>query len=505
MLFGDKEFGMSEGIMTAGGSIPISMIILLVLLAVICALCVYVAILKQHLIEEHERLEQLEKRVREQNRSNEVKQKFLFNMSHDIRTPMNAILGFANLAQRQMANGESADESLKYIEEAGNNLMEMLDGVLDTARLESNEILLQESLGDLEKTISRDLLSAEEHARNADITLTSSFKLKHKELYFDANVLRKILYNLVSNAIKYTEKDGKISVLVRETQSDKEHMTGITITISDNGIGISDSFKPHLFEPFSREKNTTMSGVEGTGLGLSAAKRMIEMMGGTITVNSTQGEGTDVIVSLAFRLPDEGETAEVSKERETHEASAVPEYEDDEDMLATKHSLNHTIHTVSAAIKEGISDDAHEAAEALPKKSLVADDYSFVDRRVLLAEDNKVNQKMEQLVLERAGIHVEIADDGQIAVNKVCEHPAGYYDAVLIDLQMPNMDGFEATAAIRALDDPDKANIPIIAVTANTSDADRMLSKEVGINGHLGKPIKILELLEVLQEYFDEI
>ncbi len=505
MLFGDKEFGMSEGIMTAGGSIPISMIILLVLLAVICALCVYVAILKQHLIEEHERLEQLEKRVREQNRSNEVKQKFLFNMSHDIRTPMNAILGFANLAQRQMANGESADESLKYIEEAGNNLMEMLDGVLDTARLESNEILLQETLGDLEKTISRDLLSAEEHARNAGITLTSSFELKHKELYFDANVLRKILYNLVSNAIKYTEKDGKISVLVRETQSDKEHMTGITITISDNGIGISDSFKPHLFEPFSREKNTTMSGVEGTGLGLSATKRMIEMMGGTITVNSTQGEGTDVIVNLAFRLGDENAKTQETSKDPSSQTQASSEFDENEEILATKHSLNHTIHTVSAAIKEGISDDAIEAAAALPKKSLVADDYSFVDRRVLLAEDNKVNQKMEQLVLERAGIHVEIADDGKIAVDKVREHPAGYYDAVLMDLQMPNMDGFEATAAIRALDDSDKANVPIIAVTANTSDADRMLSKEVGINGHLGKPIKILELLEVLQEYFDEI
>ncbi len=247
MLFGDKEFGMSEGIMTAGGSIPISMIILLVLLAVICALCVYVAILKQHLIEEHERLEQLEKRVREQNRSNEVKQKFLFNMSHDIRTPMNAILGFANLAQRQMANGESADESLKYIEEAGNNLMEMLDGVLDTARLESNEILLQETLGDLEKTIARDLLSAEEQAGKADIAFTTEFKMTHKELYFDANFLRKILYNLVSNAIKYTEKGGKIHFLVEETESDREHMTGVRFTISDNGIGISDSFMPHLF------------------------------------------------------------------------------------------------------------------------------------------------------------------------------------------------------------------------------------------------------------------
>ncbi len=502
MLFEDKGFGMSEGIMTAGGSIPIWMIILLVLLAVICALCVYVAILKQHLIEEHERLEQLEKRVREQNRSNEVKQKFLFNMSHDIRTPMNAILGFANLAKRQMANGESADESLKYIEEAGNNLMEMLDGVLDTARLESNEILLQETRGDLEKTITRDLLSAEEHARQAGITFASEFEMKHRELYFDANVLRKILYNLVSNAIKYTEKNGKIRVLVQETESDKEHMTGVRITVSDNGIGISDAFMPHLFEPFSREKNTTLSGVEGTGLGLSAAKRMIEMMGGTITVNSAQGEGTEVIVNLAFRLPDEGADRNTATSFET---SANTEYEEDDDVLATKHSLNHTIHTVSAAITEGISDDAIEAAAALPKKSLVADDYSFVDRRVLLAEDNKVNQKMEQLVLERAGIHVEIADDGQIAVDMVRKHPAGYYDAVLMDLQMPNMDGFEATAAIRALDDPDKAKVPIIAVTANTSDADRLLSKEVGINGHLGKPIKILELLEVLQEYFDEI
>ncbi len=248
-----------------------------------------------------------------------------------------------------------------------------------------------------------------------------------------------------------------------------------------------------------------MSGVEGTGLGLSATKRMIEMMGGTITVNSTQGEGTDVIVNLAFRLGDENAKTQETSKDPSSQTQASSEFDENEEILATKHSLNHTIHTVSAAIKEGISDDAIEAAAALPKKSLVADDYSFVDRRVLLAEDNKVNQKMEQLVLERAGIHVEIADDGKIAVDKVREHPAGYYDAVLMDLQMPNMDGFEATAAIRALDDSDKANVPIIAVTANTSDADRMLSKEVGINGHLGKPIKILELLEVLQEYFDEI
>ncbi len=372
---------------------------------------------------------------------------FLSNMSHDIRTPMNAIAGFTSLARNHLHNTEKLSGCLDGIETANRQLLRLVNDVLEISRLESGRLHLEEepcSLNKLLEDVHAALLPSAD-AKNLSLTLEYS-ALRQCNVYADSEKLLQILFQLGSNAVKYTENEGQIRIAVRDIEYLPPDYAVYQFTVEDTGIGISEEFISHLFEPFERQKNTTLSGVYGTGLGLPIVKGLVEMMNGQIKVDSASGRGSCFTVTLRLRLAD---TPSIETTETTPDAPCAP------------------------------------------------------IQRILLVEDNEINREIESELLEEAGFLIDTAENGRIALEMLQNSEPGFYGLILMDIQMPVMDGYEATQAIRMLKTPELSSIPIIALSANAFEEDRRMSLEKGMNDHLAKPMDIDQVLAQIRELTD--
>ena len=381
--------------------------------------------------------------------ANEAKSAFLFNMSHDIRTPMNAILGFTDMLDKYRQDEKNYRRCVENIKVSSQYLLNLINNVLDLARIESGKATLEDNaLWDA--NAFNDVLATvfSEELQRKHLSLHRAFSITHNHVFVDSLKLEQIFINVLSNAVKYTPAGGDIYMSVTEEPCDREGFCCYRTVIEDTGIGMSPEFLPHIFDEFARERNTTQSGIAGTGLGMGITKKMLDLMDGTITVESELGKGTRVTIRIPHRIATEEEWA--------------------------------------AAQMAG-SADSHGA--------------ELAGKRVLLAEDNPLNTEISISILEEMGITVEHAEDGSICVDLMMRRPAGYYDAVIMDIQMPGMNGYEATAAIRRMNDPQKANIPIIAMTANAFEEDRKAAFAAGMNEHIAKPVDVKELRAALARF----
>ncbi len=375
--------------------------------------------------------------------ANRAKTVFLSNMSHDIRTPMNAIIGFTTLAKEHINDRKRTCDYLEKITRSSNHLLALINDVLDMSSIESGRMSLvekPENLPDIMDTL-KSIVQIDADLKGLDFELDVS-GITNGHVCCDRLRLSQLLLNLFSNAIKFTPKGGKVTVTVTQTGILPDDRVRCVFVVRDNGIGMSEKFKDKLFEPFSREKNSTMSGIQGTGLGMSITKNIIDMMGGEISVKSEENKGTEFTVTLAFRSS--------SEETECPEES--------------------------------------DSAE-----------FTLEGKRVLLAEDNELNREIATELLSDAGLVVECAENGAVAVEMLTEAGEGYYDAVLMDIQMPVMDGHEAARRIRKLEGG-LSSIPIIAMTANAFDDDKRAAFEAGMDAHVGKPFDLKVLLDTLEE-----
>ena len=388
--------------------------------------------------------ELLEKALCAAKQASVAKKVFLQNMSHDIRTPMNAVLGFTNLAIQAGGDTEKTQDYLSKIKISGNHLLGIVNEVLEISRIESGQTKLDESVWSIADIVRetdiiiRDQALAKKQEFSIDI-----WQVQDMYIYCDKLRVKEILVNLLGNAVKYTQTGGTISLQIIQKPCEKENFGNYEIHVKDNGCGMSEEFRQKIFEPFERQANSTISGIQGTGLGMTIIKGFVDAMGGTIDIKSEENKGTEIIVRLCQRI---AEAPEKSEEQKT--ISCSPEF--------------------------------------------------FAGKRVLLVEDNSMNREIATAILEEAGFKVDTAENGAIAVEKVTYYPEGFYDVILMDIQMPVMDGYTATRKIRSLENKAIAKIPIIAVSANAFDEDRQTSLEAGMNGHLAKPIVVDELLEVL-------
>ncbi len=401
-------------------------------------------------IDEMVREEQKQKKIlaealEEAKQANRAKTRFLNSMSHDIRTPMNAIIGFISLASGHMEDKTLVENYLEKIMTARRHLLNLINDVLDMSRIESGkvsivetEVSLSEIANDL-KTIVQSDIKTKHMLLNIDIT-----DVMNDVIICDKLRLNQVLLNLLSNAIKYTKPGGTVSFRITQTEEASDGFASYLFTIKDTGIGMSEEFLKHAFEPFEREQTATTSGIQGTGLGLAITKNIVDMMQGTITAESRIGEGSEFSVMFRFRVADA-----VQREEEERQPDC---------------------------------------------------EASFQGKRILLVEDNEINQEIAKAILEEVGFEIDIADDGTDAVGFIEGMPPDRYDLILMDIQMPLMDGYETTRYIRGMDDPAKAAIPIVAMTANAFEEDRQLAFEAGMNGHIAKPIDVPKLMELLRD-----
>ena len=380
-----------------------------------------------------------------------AKTSFLNNMSHDIRTPMNVILGYAQLMENEL-NGKDIPEVLEHLEklqQSGNLLLSIINNVLDMARIESGRMELDENYCRIEDVWKSLFAVFDEKARKKNISLHYTMNVEHEHVLTDVTKVKEILVNILSNAIKYTPAGGSVMVYVDELPCDESGYMIVRIRISDTGIGMSQDYLTKIFEAFTREKNTTKSKIAGTGLGMSIVKNYVDLLGGTIDVESELGKGSTFTVTLKHRIADER-------------------------YYVKKH------------IEE--SGTGNEILEG---------------RNILLAEDNDLNAEIAEAILERAGLRIERVENGIQCVNRILKMPAGTYDMIFMDIQMPQMDGYKATQTIRNLPDKDKACIPIIAMTANAFAEDKKKTMEAGMNAHLSKPLNVPELMDTIRKFCD--
>ena len=373
-----------------------------------------------------------------------AKSSFLFAMSHDLRTPMNAIIGYAELMEAHWGEKEVTTNYLQKLKGASQFLLALIGNVLEIARIESGKETLNEApwnLMKLEETL--DILLDGEISRK-QLTVNRNVNIRHANVYCDALKIREIIMNLLSNAVKYTSEGGKIVLDIEEKPSALDGFMTLQIRVSDNGIGISKEYVPYIFDAFTRERSSSESGIIGTGLGLRIVKSFVDLMNGDISVKSEPGKGTCFTVEISCRK--------------------IPEEELQQQM------------------------------EEQPEN------VSLAGRRLLLAEDNGLNAEIAMTILQDADAEVELAADGKIAVDKLQDVPAGYYDAILMDIQMPNMNGYEATKAIRKLTD-ERAKIPIIAMTANAFEEDRQAALAAGMDDYVAKPVEISELFRTIMKH----
>ena len=393
----------------------------------------------------HEALEREKIRAVE---GNLAKSQFLFNMSHDIRTPMNAIIGYTNLALKEPAS-QQLREYLEKIDLSSHHLLALINDILEMSRIESGRIELEFTPTDLCAMFDgiRDLFSEQMKQKQMNFSVHTS-QVHNRYVWCDRKNLNRVLLNILSNAYKFTGTGGTITAVLSETGTGENGYGSYEMRIRDNGIGMSQKFVEKMWDAFERERTSTDSGIEGTGLGLSITKSIIDLMGGTIEVLTAPGSGTEMIIRLKFRLAEE----------------------------------------------KDVELDAPEAEEKTEEA------VDFTGKRLLLVEDNEINKEIANMILEQLGFEVETAENGQIAVEKVSASLPGYYDLILMDIQMPIMDGYAATRAIRGLENEQLAGIPIVAMTANAFAEDVRAAEEAGMNGHIAKPIDIQVMMKTITD-----
>lgn len=378
--------------------------------------------------------------------ANHAKSTFLFNMSHDIRTPMNAIIGYADLASRHLDDPAKLKNYMENIQVCGQNLLMLLNNVLDLARIENDKTEMEYSVSDIEKDFRNCVAMFRNQADSKGQTLTVTTQLQYPYIYADIPHLTEICTNLVSNAVKYTGAGGTIRCNVTQKPGKKEGWCDTVITVADNGIGMSQEFQKHIFEPFERERTSTVSKVEGSGIGMGIVKKLVGLMGGTVEVESRIGVGSKFTVTIPCRIASEDET---QAKRETNPS----------------------------------------------------DQKCLCGTRILLTEDNDLNAEIAVELLQEEGCTVDRAKDGVECVDMLEKAANGTYQLILMDIQMPVMNGYDAARKIRGLDDPQKANIPIIAMTANAFTEDRQVALDAGMNDHIAKPINMNVLVPTLRKY----
>lgn len=394
--------------------------------------------------------QELEVAKKEAEASANAKSTFLFNMSHDIRTPMNAILGFSHLMEKEKNNPVLISDYLKKIQDSGEYLLNLINNVLDMARIESGKVELDKNFVDIEAESKGplDICSAEINRKG--LKFTHDINVQNRYVMGDSAKLQQISVNLVSNAVKYTPEGGSIHISLLEVPCERKGYARIQNRVSDTGIGMSKEFQEHIFEAFTREKNSTESKVIGTGLGMSITKKLVDLMGGTIELESELGKGTTFTVTLDFEI-------------------------------------------------------ANEPEKYLEKrKEVTVDKKLFSAKRILLAEDNDLNAEIAIAIFEDNGLCVDRAVDGVDCINILDKAAPGFYDVILMDVQMPKMDGYQATKNIRGMNSDAKKHIPIIAMTANAFEEDKKKAIEMGMNGHISKPINIGDLMEMLTKIFEQ-
>ena len=377
-----------------------------------------------------------------------AKTRFLNNMSHDIRTPMNAILGYAQLMEEELKEKDLPETSdhLEKLQQSGNLLLSIINHVLDMARIESGKMEIDENYGRIEDIRQTLFEIFGDEAKKKNIALHYTINVEHEHILTDTTKVKEIFVNILNNAIKYTPSGGSVMINIDELVCDEPGYMMVRTRVSDTGIGMSQDYLTKIFDAFTRERNTTKSKITGSGLGMSIVKRYVDLLGGTIDVESEPGKGSTFTVTLKHRIADE-----------------------------------------SYYVKK------HDEGSGTASKILEG-------RNILLAEDNDLNAEIAEAILERAGLKTERVEDGIQCVNKITKMPVGTYDMILMDIQMPRMDGYKATQAIRHLPDKDKACIPIVAMTANAFEEDKRDAVAAGMNGHIAKPIQIDKLLSMLAE-----
>ncbi len=508
--------------------------------------------------------------------ANRAKTTFLNNMSHDIRTPMNAIIGFTSLAAAHIDNKEQVKDYLTKIATSSNHLLSLINDVLDMSRIESGKVKIEEKesslpeiLHDLKTIVQADIMS-----KQLDFYI-DTVDVVNEHVLCDKLRLNQILLNLLSNAMKFTKPGGMVSVRILQKRNAPEGYADYEFQVKDTGVGMSPEFLKHVFDPFERERTSTVSGIQGTGLGMAITKNIVDMMGGTVSVDSEVGKGTTFTVSLQFKtcsgsvkqetIPQLRGLRALVADDDFNTCSSVTkmlaaigmrpdwttsgkeavlrvklagEQEDKYavyiiDWLMPDMNGIEVVRRIRALIGEetpiivltaydwsDIEEEARKAGvtafcskpiflselkEILEspftvknKEEALQETFSFHGKEILLVEDNELNQKIAVEILKEVGFDVDVANDGVVAVERMREAKPGRYELILMDIQMPVMDGYEATRQIRALENPDVAGIPIIAMTANAFDEDKKAALEAGMNGHIAKPIDVSKLLELL-------
>ena len=415
---------------------------------------IYTTISKREKQAEAEKLDAEAERIKAEE-SSKAKTVFLSNMSHDIRTPMNAIIGYINLAEREDITLPELKDYLGKIKGSSHHLLALINDVLEMSRIESGKMELEAIAMDIKKTIGevKDLFATQMSEKNVDFDVNVS-DIKHSKVYCDKNRLNRVLLNLISNAYKFTPEGGRVSVTAWEIADDDKGFGRYELRVKDSGIGMSPEFAAKVFEAFERERTSTVSGIQGTGLGMAITKSIIDLMGGTIEVVTAPDQGTEFIIKLRFELQADGGVDTDGADNPENE------YE---------------------------SSDKHIAVD-------------FSNMRLLLVEDMAINREIATMLLTGIGFEIESAENGQEAVDKVAASTPGYYDAVLMDIQMPVLNGYDATKAIRALENEALAGIPIVAMTANAFSEDVKKAHDVGMNGHIAKPIDVNNMTSVLRD-----
>lgn len=388
-----------------------------------------------------EKIERVAKRAEE---ASEAKTRFLFNMSHDIRTPMNAIIGFSDLLEKHLDDKEKVHDYIKKIQLSGSFLLSLINYVLEMARIESGKATLRTEVGDAQELLGALNAVFEPAVEKKRLKYNCTLDVEHRFIICDVTKVREIVLNIISNSVKYTPEGGSVTVQIKEIPWEKEGWTAYRILVEDTGIGMGAEYLPHIFEEFTRERTSTESKVVGAGLGLPIVKALIDLMGGTIQVESERGKGSKFEVILPFEIASEEEVKDsyVKKEEKPYNRSK--------------------------------------------------------EKRILLAEDNELNAEIAITILEENGFKVERAEDGCKCVELFSEKPTGYYSTILMDIQMPNMDGYTASRKIRGMEREDAKAIPIIALTANAFDEDRNKAFAAGMNGHIAKPIDVGRMVRTI-------
>lgn len=392
--------------------------------------------------------------------ANRAKTAFLSNMSHDIRTPMNAIIGFTALATAHIDNTELVLDYLKKIRTSGQHLLSLINDVLDMSRIESGSVEIEYAAVHLPDILNdlKTIIQGSSYSRQQKLSIDTQ-DILHEDIITDKLRLTQVLLNISSNAVKFTPVGGRISIRASEKPCKRDGFTTVIFRVKDNGSGMSPEFREHVFDSFSREHTVTENGIGGTGLGMAIAKNIVDMLGGTLQVESEVGKGTEFTVALECEIAGEAVKQE-----------PVPEQE--------------------------------EPIKCENQKAHAESKRNYKGKKALLVEDNELNREIATAIIEEIGLEVDIAEDGTDAVNMMSSAEGRKYDLIFMDIQMPKMDGYTATREIRTLDDPKCANIPIIAMTANAFEEDRKKAIKAGMNGHIAKPISANAILENLEQIF---